>query len=126
MNNIAKIVLFGTGVWLLPFALGIVIFPLQESSPALFDSIMAVAVSVAAVGFGLLYLRRAKSDLRSAAIRAGIFWLLIVLVIDVPLFTLGFDMPLKEYVADIGVTYLIIPVTLYGLGVIGSYRESHG
>lgn len=126
MNNIAKIVLFGTGVWLLPFALGIVIFPLQESSPALFDSIMAVAVSVAAVGFGLLYLRRAKSDLRSAAIRAGIFWLLIVLVIDVPLFTLGFAMPLKEYVVDIGVTYLIIPVTLYGLGIIGSYGEGHG
>ncbi len=126
MNNIAKIVLFGIGVWLVPFVLGVVIFPLQESTPELFDSIMVVAVSVAAVGFGLLYLRRAKSDHRSAAIRAGIFWLLIVLVIDVPLFTLGFAMPLKEYVADIGVTYLIIPVTLCGLGVIGSYREGHG
>ena len=125
MNEIVKIVLFGIGVWLVPFALGVLIFPLKESSAALFDSIMAVAVSVAAVIFGLLYLRRINSDLKTAAIRAGLTWLLICLIIDIPLFTLGFGMSLWEYTVDIGVTYLIIPVTLYGLGAIGTSKESH-
>ncbi len=41
MNNGLRIALFGVGVWALPFAIGMLVFPLQESTPALFDTLSA-------------------------------------------------------------------------------------
>ena len=53
------------------------------------------------------------------ALVIGVAWLVINLVIDLPLFSAGpMAMPLADYVKDIGLTYLIIPVVTVGLGYL--------
>ena len=57
MVSIAKAVLFGFLLWLIAFVVAFAIFPVSESWRALFESIMPVVVTVAAMGLGLRYFR---------------------------------------------------------------------
>ena len=113
----------GVLVWLAPFVVAIVVFPLHESSRALFESIMAVAVTGTAVGFGLLYLKRIAGSFVGEAIRLGVLWLVMAIAIDAPLMLLGGPMKMSvgQYMSDIGVTYLCIPVVTWGIGVARSW-----
>jgi hypothetical protein len=90
MTSIGKALLFGVVVWLVPFVVAFLIFPLRESSRALFESIMPVAVAGATVVLGVVYMARVSQGV----VRDG------------------------EYLADIGVTYLMIPVITTGLGLV--------
>jgi len=119
MTSIKRALLFGLLVWLIPFAVAFVIFPIRESSRPLFESIMPVAISVATVVFGVLYFRIVPSKYLREGVLIGLIWLVMCLLIDMPLMLLGgpMQMTLWEYVADIGVTYLMIPVITVGMGV---------
>ena len=118
MTSIRKALLFGFLVWLVPFVVAFLIFPLRESSRPLFESIMPVAIATAAVGLAVAYLRPVKRGFLREGVLLGLLWLVISLVIDAPLMLFGgpMQMTLAEYVADIGVTYLIIPVITVGIG----------
>ena len=50
MTSVRKAVLFGFLIWLIPFVVAFIIFPLRESSRPLFESIMPVTVAVDAGG----------------------------------------------------------------------------
>ena len=117
-----KAIGLGVLVWLVPFVVAVAIFPIRESSRPLFESIMAVAVTATAVGFGLLYMKGATGGFAAEGLRLGILWLVISVAIDAPLMLFGgpMQMSLGQYVADIGVTYLSIPVVTWGLGVARS------
>jgi hypothetical protein len=125
MRSWGRAIGLGTLVWLVPFVVAFLVFFLHESSRPLFESIMAVAVTGTAVGFGLLYLKRIDGRVVSEAIRLGILWFLIAIVIDAPLMLLGgpMKMTLGQYMADIGVTYLCIPVVTWGLGVARTWSH---
>jgi len=118
MTSIRKALLFGFLVWLVPFVVAFLIFPLRESSRPLFESIMPVAVTGATVAFGLAYLRRARRGFLREGALLGLVWLAISLVLDAPLMLFGGPMQMtpSEYVADIGITYLIIPLITVGMG----------
>ena len=119
MKRIWKIVLYGFLTWLIPFAVSIVIFPFHDSQRPLFESIMPVVLAACAVVFGILYLRRADAAYLREGVRIGLAWLVINLVIDLPLFSAGpMTMPLADYIKDIGLTYLIIPVVTVGMGYL--------
>lgn len=124
----AKAVGFGVLVWLVPFVVAVLIFPFHESSRPLFESIMAVTVTATAVGFGLAYMRHVSGGFVGESVRLGILWLVIAIVIDAPLMLLGgpMKMSLGQYMADIGVTYLCIPVVTWGIGVARSWSQSGG
>ena len=128
MRSWAKAVGFGVLVWLVPFVVAVLVFPFHESSRPLFESIMAVTVTVTAVSFGLLYMKRIPGDFVRESIRLGILWLFIAIVIDAPLMLLGgpMKMSLGQYIADIGVTYLCIPVVTWGIGVARSWPSQSG
>lgn len=51
-----KLFLCGIGVWAVPFIVSITTFPIKDSLPELFDSIMSITVCLSAVGFGVFYL----------------------------------------------------------------------
>ena len=112
-----KLLLCGIGVWAVSFIVGIMTFSIQDSLPELFDSIMSITVCLAAVSFGVFYLRRVESEQKRASIVAGISWLAICIAIDLPIFILGFGMPFNEYIMGIGMTYLMVPIVLIGLGI---------
>jgi hypothetical protein len=126
MRSWTKAVGFGALVWLVPFVVAVLVFPFHESSRPLFESIMAVTVTATAVSFGLLYMKRVAGDFVRESIRLGILWFAIAIVIDAPLMLLGgpMKMSLGQYIADIGVTYLCIPVATWGIGVARSWSPS--
>ena len=82
MKKYLRLGLFGFLVWLIPFVVSCLIFPLKTSLPALFESIMPVVVVVCTVVFAVVYLRRVKARFLREGIVVGIVWLMICLVFD--------------------------------------------
>ena len=119
MTSVRKALGYGVLVWAIPFAVAFVIFPLRQSARPLFESIMPVAVAGAAAGFALRYFRAVRTAFAREGARLGLVWLLISIAIDAPLMLLGgpMQMTVGQYVADIGITYLLIPVITVAIGV---------
>jgi hypothetical protein len=119
MTSIRKALLFGFLVWFLPFIVAVVIFPLRETQRPLFESIMPVVLSGTVVMFGLRYLRGVGEFVAREGLAVGVLWLVICVAIDVPLMLFGgpMRMTLGAYLADIAVTYLMVPVITAGLGI---------
>ena len=127
MNRYSRIAIFGFLVWLVPFLISFLIFPLHAANRPLFESVMPVAIAACAVFFSIIYLRRLQSGFFREGVLLGIVWLAISIALDLPLFLAGpMKMSLPDYVMDIGLTYLIIPVTTSGLGYALEAVSSRG
>jgi hypothetical protein len=120
MTSVGKAVLFGFFIWLIPFVVAFAIFPLRESSRPLFESIMPVVVTTATVAFGVSYFRRVTQRYVREGVIVGALWFAICVLIDSPLMLLGgpMQMTFGQYIADIGLTYLIIPAITVGIGAV--------
>jgi hypothetical protein len=118
MTSIGRALGYGVLVWLVPFAAAVVIFPLREANRPLFESLMPLAVAAPAAGLAVAYLRRAPQPVKREALWLGLLWFVISVAIDVPLMLLGgpMQMTVTDYFADIGVTYLLIPIITVGIG----------
>lgn len=112
MKNFGKIILFGFLLWLTVFAGAFIIFPLKESNPLFFETLISIILAAATVLYGNIYFRNETISLRKC-ITTGLTWALINILIDLPMFSFG---PMKrsfaEYMTDIGLTYLMIPIIL--------------
>jgi hypothetical protein len=124
MNRYLKIVLFGFFIWLIPFMVSVLIFPLRTSQRPLFESIMPVVIAIWTVFFAVIYLSGLKSDFQKEGISLGIAWLLISIILDLLIFVIGpLKMSLWDYATDIGVTYLIIPTITFGFGYLMEHHS---
>jgi hypothetical protein len=125
MQSWGKAIGYGFLVWLTPFIIAFIVFSIHVSNRPLFESIMAVAVSGTAVGFGILYLKDISQNIVKEGIKVGLLWLLISILIDAPLMLFGgpMKMSISAYISDIGVTYLCIPIITWGLSVGFSRTE---
>ncbi|MCH7612319.1 MAG: hypothetical protein IIB95_08925 [Candidatus Marinimicrobia bacterium] len=119
MKSFGKAIGYGILVWLIPFIVAFILFPIHDSARPLFESVMAVTVCAAAVVFGIAYLKNVKEGVVQEGIRIGTLWFIISILIDAPLMLLGgpMKMSISEYIDDIGITYLCIPVITWGLSV---------
>jgi hypothetical protein len=110
--------------WLVPFVVAFLVFPFRAASRPLFESIMAVTVTATAVFLGLSYLKRVEGRIAREGAQLGLIWLVMNVGIDAPLMLLGgpMKMTLAEYMADIGLTYLSIPIVTWGLAAARSSR----
>jgi hypothetical protein len=119
MKKYLKIALFGFLTWLIPFIVAFLIFQLKSSYRPLFESIMAVVVTASAVLFAILYFRKLISGFLREGILTGVIWFIINIILDLMLFMEGpMKMSFSDYMMDIGLTYLIIPVVTTGLGYL--------
>jgi len=119
MNKYLKIVLFGFLLWLIPFTVSVLIFPLRTSQRPLFESIMPVVIAIWTVFFSILYLSRRNGDFLKEGVFIGLAWLTISIILDLMIFATGpLKMPLGDYVTDIAVTYLMIPAITSGFGYL--------
>ena len=124
MNKNLKIILFGFFVWLVPFAVSFVIFPLKETMRPLFESIMPLVLTIVVVIFSFYYLKNLEVNLVNEGILIGITWFFINIIIDLILFipTSPIQMTLPDYLMDIGLTYLIIPAITIGMALTANNR----
>lgn len=118
MNKNLKLILFGFLVWLIPFLVSVVIFPLKTSNNPLFEAIMPVVLTLTVVTFSYLYLNGIEENFAREGVVTGVVWFIISIVIDLLLFLppSPMHMSFTGYIMDIGLTYLIIPIVTVGLG----------
>ena len=122
MKRYPKIVLLGFSLWLIPFAVSVLVFPLRMSQRPLFESIMPVVIVIWTVFFSIIYFTSKNLSVKNSSylregLTIGLAWLLISVVLDLMIFIGGpLEMPLKDYVTDIAVTYLIVPTITSGFG----------
>ena len=126
MKSVGRVILFGFLVWLVPFLVAIAIYPLHEPYRPLFESVMAVVVAGVTVLFAGLYLARLETRFIAEATTLGIIWFVIAVGIDLLMFMWG---PMKtsfaDYMMDIGITYVMIPVITVGFGWVLRKRKQH-
>ncbi|MBI2823957.1 MAG: hypothetical protein HYX69_04610 [Planctomycetia bacterium] len=126
MRTVARELGLAVAAWLAPFAASIFLFPLKQSSPPLFDSLMGVLLAGSTVLLGCAYLRRTAGRFVVCGARIGLIWMAANWVLDAPMFSAGpMAMGLGQYVADIGLAYLMIPVITIGLGVAAQRGAVH-
>lgn len=127
MTSLRTALVYGVLVWVITFAVAVVIFPLREPARPLFESIMPVALAAAVAGLAVRYFRSVRAGFVGEGLRLGLLWLAISLAIDAPLMLLGgpMKMTLGEYAADIGLTYLLIPIITAAIGMaLGRQRST--
>lgn len=111
--------IYGFLVWVIPFVIAFLIFPLRSSDRPFFESIMPVAVTIAVVIFAILYFKKVEANFLKEGILLGIVFFAVSIVIDLLMFSKGpMAMPFVDYMKDIGFTYLLIPVIMVGVGYI--------
>jgi len=116
MRSARRVIFYGLLLWFFTLVISMALFPLKRSWPVLFDSIMPVALTIVTVVFVNLYFREGRACSVKDGARLGAVWLAINLLMDLPLFSYGpMRMSLRDYFADIGLTYLIIPAITLGL-----------
>ena len=119
MNRYLKIGLLGFFVWLIPFVVSVLIFPLRAVQRPLFESIMPVVIAIWTVFFAVIYLSGLKSGFQKEGILIGVAWFLMGIILDLLIFVDGpIKMPLWDYALDVPVTYLMIPTITFGFGYL--------
>ncbi|UCG69630.1 MAG: hypothetical protein JSV09_00990 [Thermoplasmata archaeon] len=112
LKSIKSILLYGFLIWLIPFIVSIVIFPIHDSNRVLFESIMPVTITIVVLFFSMLYFGKIEEDYLNEGITMGIIWFVISIAIDLFMFLpeSPMQMTFAEYMMDIGITYVIILV----------------
>jgi hypothetical protein len=112
MKKLLKTILFGFLLWLTVFVTSVIIFPLKQSNPPFFETLIAIILSTLTILFGHLFFKSEVLTLKRC-ITVGLIWATVNIVVDLPLFSYGpMKKPLTDYMTDIGLTYLIIPIIL--------------
>jgi hypothetical protein len=113
------IVVYGFLLWLTTFFVSMVIYPLKDISVPLFDSLIPVALAALTLGFLYLYFKGVPSGYAKAGLIAGVVWLIMNILLDQLLFSWGpMQMTFTDYMYDIGLTYLLVPVITTGAGYL--------
>jgi hypothetical protein len=116
MQSLKRAFAYGFLVWFLTLLVSMAIFPLKRSWPVLFDSIMPVALALCAVMFANLYFQRCAASSLREGVWLGTIWLVMNWLLDWPLFSNGpMRMSMVNYIADIGLTYLMLPIITVGI-----------
>jgi hypothetical protein len=115
MHSIKKAIIFGILVWAAPFAISLLISNIRENNRILFESIMPVIVAGSVVIFALLYYQKASAVSVWEGLTLGLIWFAVSFLIDLVMFSSGpMKMPFTDYVADVGLVYLMIPIITVG------------
>ena len=113
-----KAIFFGLVIWLIPFVVAFSLFRVRESWRSLFESIMPVVVTSLVVVFGVIYLRRVKTNIVREGFCLGLLWFGISVLIDLPLMlSPPMNMSVVEYSADIGLAYVVMPIVTTGMAI---------
>lgn len=125
MNKYLKIIIFGFVVWLVPFIVSFFIYPLKTAGNPLFESIMPLTLTIMVVALAYLYLKTLETDFIKESVLIGVSWFVINIIIDLIMFSppSPMQMTITNYMMDIGITYLIIPVITIGMGFMAGNKS---
>ena len=113
---------FGILIWAFPFVTGLAILPVIHMHHPLFDTLVVLAMIGATTALSIWFLGLTRFHQGNVAALAGVglIWAIIAIAIDVPIMIHGpVGMGVHEYMSDIGLMYLGIPMILVGVGWTG-------
>lgn len=121
-----RALLSGCAIWLIGFVSAFALFPVREAARPLFESIMPVVLAVATVFFAHRCFKATRGSFTRHGFLLGVLWMGISVLVDLPLMLSPspMQMTLAEYVGDIGVTYLLIPVITTGMGLARAQADA--
>jgi len=124
MNKYVKLVGFGFLIWLMPFLVSFVIFPLRNTNRPLFESIMPVVLVLTVMIISVLYFKKIEKESLKEGLIAGVLWFTLSLAIDLLLFLPAspMQMSFSDYMMDIGLTYFIILMIPISIGALVSKK----
>jgi len=104
-------------LWFVPFLISFLVFPLRASHLAFFEAIMTLVLALCVAPLAIFYFRKARLFTVREGVLLGVLWLAISLLMDLLMFMWGpMQMPLLDYMTDIGLNYLVFPVFTIGFG----------
>ncbi len=117
MKSAFRIAKFGIAIWLVPFAIGMAIFPLVPPDSALFETIMAVSMAASATAFSIMYFKGIDGIRMVSGLKVGSIWWALAVALDAPWFSMidQMKMPFAVYAQDIGLAYAMIPIIAAGI-----------
>ncbi len=84
-------------IWLIPFVVSVIIFPLKENMRPLFESIMPLVISLITIVLSFNYIKNLRADFVKEGIIIGLAWLIITLVLDIFLFIPESPIPMEFF-----------------------------
>jgi len=117
MTYLGRALLYGFLAWLIPLLVAILIFPWRQAGSPLFETLMPIVLTLCGVFFAGRYFRRLQGGFRREGFLLGILWFVMCVGLDLPLFSARpMKMALPDYMADVGLTYLIYPIITTAFG----------
>ena len=113
MNNMRFKIgfLYGFLVWLIPFVISFLIYPLKIQNNPLFETIMSIVLVITGSIFLLLYIKDNLDIKKLELFELGFLFFIISIILDSFLFLGGpMKMSFYNYMLNIGLTYLIYPI----------------
>lgn len=117
--KIARLFFFGLFVWMVPF---VVAFPFYSSTGELtidvflFKSIMILTLVATTAFLSAVYFKKTNRATISSSLMAGLIWLLIPVLLDFLILIPISEMSTPDYMKQIGMRYLVVPVIVVGQG----------
>ena len=120
MNKHFRNVLYGFLAWLIPF---IASFPFFTKDGGLsidiflFKTIMIIVGSISASILLVSYFKRISTSYLKEGIYIGVSWFIINILLDLVVLIPMSGMAISDYLLQIGLRYLVMPVMATALGV---------
>jgi hypothetical protein len=117
MKHLGRLVLWGFVSWAVTLSGSMCLFPLKQARLTLFDTLMGSVLSLSTVLCTLAYFRPIRRGYVREGIQLGMAFLACNILFDLPLFAAGpMQMAPADYLQDIGLAYLAMPVVSVGYG----------
>lgn len=116
-----KCLLYGFLVWLIPFLVSLFFYTKEGNLNIdifLFKTIMILIGSISSSFFLIFYFRKIESNFVKEGIILGFIWFSLNVLLDLLILVFIFKMPILNYFIEIGVRYLVIPITSITIGFI--------
>ena len=123
--KIARLVIPGLIMWIVPFILGVFFYDSEGNLAIdifLFKSIMILTLVILASLLSIYHLKKSDDNSTSKSIMTGLVWLFIPILLDVLVLIPIAEMSTVDYIQQIGLRYLIIPVILISQSTVFTLR----
>lgn len=116
--KIARFILFGLLIWIIPFVIGFLFYDANGNLATdifLFKSVMIVVLVATCTVLSIIHWKKATLT-GSAAFIVSAIWLVIPLILDFLVLVPMAEMSSGDYIQQIGLRYLVIPIIVLSHG----------
>lgn len=127
MTSIKKVIGFGLLTWLIPFIVSFAFYSPEGEvwlDIFLFKSIMIVLATLIGALFLVKYFKGVTAEYVKEGIIIGLLWLVLNLILDLVILVPMSGMMFGEYVAQIGLRYLMIPIMSIAFGMVAANAKN--